>query len=169
VPTIFTDNGPLNLHREGAKSLLWALQFSFCFAAPTLETIDIHLFQNDYQPLCDDEVADYEEADFQDYAAISKAIAGACSVSGFEFGVDGAGRGLLVMDQKTWTMGVPGTTNLIYGVYITADYGDDGVILLASRRFTDGPFAMTEEDDAIKIMAELAFECQMVPLDIVES
>jgi len=160
---VFMANGQLNCHREGMRVLLKQLIAGLCGEPPELITgLEIRLFQNDYQPTCTDEVADYEEADFTGYNP-AEVLADACG--GFiQFGINEAGFPTLYLDQQTFKATGAAVGNTIYGVYIVALYATEPELLLASLRFENGPFAVVATDDAVKVSGDMPLECQMAPV-----
>jgi len=168
--TTVMDNGRMNLHREGARELVRALNERLCVAIPTVLTGEVFLWQNDRVPECDDGFADYTEADFQDYAGVEIDSGGAGCAGIIQVGDDSLGKPTIFLDQQTWVMGTPGTTNLVYGVgvWVSPDAGTTKY-LLATRRFTNAPAPMVADGDTIKSSGSISLDCILEALAVEES
>jgi len=162
---IYMANGQFNAHRGGMNLLLDALSELLCTASPfTLSSLSIRLFQNDYTPVCQSSPDDFDEADFTGYGAVNVGAAGDCD-GVFEFGLNEAGLPSLYVDQQVFTQSGTGTTNVIYGMYVTGVVtGETDPFVLASLRFENGPFAMDANGNIIKASGIMPLDCQMAPL-----
>lgn len=88
----------------------------------------IHVFKNDYTPTEASVLGDFTEANFASYAYITS--------SGWSAPALNAGnKAETVATLATWTMGTPGTTNTIYGVFVKSAAGD---LLFAERNPAGG-------------------------------
>lgn len=112
----------------------------------------LKLFQNNVTPSQTDTTATYTVATFTGYTTIT------LTTSSWNAGVAGTGTGTALANkasidyaQQTFTMGTPGTTNTIYGYYIT-DSAE--TTLLGAEVFTS-PKSMNVSGDAIKITPKL--------------
>lgn len=96
-------------------------------AASPWPTAKMKLFQNNHTPAAGDTAASYTECTYTGYASQTLGAAGAAATV--------AGRASSTFPDFTFTMGVPGVTNLIYGYYITTAAG----LLLAAELDPAGP------------------------------
>lgn len=135
------------ISNEGEKLLLDAATGKVAAGA-----LKLKLFKTNVTPAHDDVVADYTEADFQDYAAITLATASwVAAVAGTGSGTALANKAYSVYAQQTFTMGTPGTTNTVYGYYIV---DNAGTTLLGAELFSASK-PMLLAGDAIKITPKL--------------
>lgn len=108
----------------------------------------LKLFKNDVTPSHESTPATFTEADFTGYAAIT------LTTTSWNAGVAGTGTGTALANkasidyaQQTFTMGVPGTTNTVYGYFIT---DNAGTTLYGAERFAASQ-SMALSGDSIKI------------------
>ena len=117
----------------------YALQ---ALVAKTAATVPIlNLYQNNYTPAETDTAASYTAATFTGYAAISLG-------TGASWTISGGNPTQIAYTQQTFTCSTTGTTQQIYGYYVTAT--TSGTLLWAEK-FTDGPYPITNLGDNIKI------------------
>lgn len=102
---------------EGCRFLLDLLLSAFG------STLNVHLYQNAHVPSAADTVASYVEADFEGYAPQpATAWSAAATVAGITSAF---------ADELTYTKGIGGVGNSVYGYYVTDS--TDGVLLWAER------------------------------------
>lgn len=131
------------ISNEGEKLLLEAAVGKVAAGA-----LKLKLFKNDVTPGHTDTVATYTEANFTDYAAVTLATASwNAGVAGTGSGTALANKGSIDYAQQSFTMGTPGTTNTVYGYYIT---DNAGTTLIGAERFASAK-NMLLAGDAIKI------------------
>jgi len=165
MANIYMTSGQLNFHREGAELLLLLLNNVLCEADIGTLQLSVRLFQNDYVPVCASEFDDFDLATFTGYGNVTVAIGDCAGV--FQIGTNEDGLPTLYLDMQTFTQSATTTSNLIYGLYITALVAIDAEavnLVLGSLRFANGPFAMDATGNIIKVTAEMPLECQMVPV-----
>ena len=119
--------------------------------------LKLKLFKNDVTPSHESTTATFTEANFTGYAEIT------LTTTSWNAGVAGTGTGTALANkasidyvQQTFTMGVPGTTNVIYGYYIT---DTAGTTLLGAERFAASQ-SMALSGDSIKITPKLTLSTE---------
>jgi hypothetical protein len=119
--------------------------------------LKLKLFKNDVTPGHESTTATFTEANFTGYAEIT------LTTTSWNAGVAGTGTGTALANkasidyaQQTFTMGVPGTTNTIYGYYIT---DTAGTTLLGAERFAASQ-SMALSGDSIKITPKLTLSTE---------
>ena len=128
---------------EGEKLLIEAALGKVAAGA-----LKLKLFKVDVTPGHADTVATYTEADFTGYAAITLATASwNAGTAGTGTGTALANKAYIDYAQQTFTMGTPGTTNTVYGYYVT---DNAGTTLIGAEKFTTSK-PMLLAGDAIKI------------------
>ncbi len=134
---------------EGEKLLLEAAVGKVAAA-----NLKLKLFKNNVTPGHESTVATFTEADFTGYAAIT------LTTTSWNAGTAGTGTGTALANkatidyaQQTFTMGVPGTTNTVYGYFIT---DTAGTTLVGAERFAASQ-SMSLSGDSIKITPKVAF------------
>ena len=101
----------------------------------------LNLYQNNYTPAETDTGASFTAASFTGYAAVSMS-------TGASWTTSGGNPTTMSYTQQTFTCSSTGTTQQIYGYYVTATTSGT---LLWSERFSDGPYPITNTGDNIKI------------------
>ncbi len=96
-----TYQGDVDLLNAGAGANVW---------------FSIHLFQNNFVPTQASVLADFTEADFSGYAAVTLVFSAAF--------VNGTPAGQMNAASVTWVRAVGATSNTIYGMYITDAAGN---------------------------------------------
>jgi len=109
----------------------------------------VRLYKNDYTPTDTDTVANYVEADFNGYSA--QAAVGWSAATG-----DGLGRAFTQATQLVYTKAAGGTTNQIYGYYVT----DAGGNLLWAERDPNAPIPMVNTGDQYKVTPRFTFKSE---------
>lgn len=107
-----------------------------------LNAANIHLFQNDYEPLKSSVVGDFVEADFTGYAAI------AATWNTTPYNEGDVSR--IATQLANFVAGAAPTAQTIYGWYVT-DSADAEVFF--ARRF-DNPVPITAENDVVTAQVE---------------
>jgi len=166
MSSIYLASGQLNWHRNAMQYLLSCMNHEICDVSPGAPQLFVKLYTNDYVPVCDSQLGDFDHADFSGYAPVQVDV-GECD-GVFQFGVDEASIPTLFIDMQTWTQTATTISNLIYGMFLHATYSgfadesrDDAI---ASMRFSNGPFAMDAIGNIIKMTAHGPLDCQMAPL-----
>jgi hypothetical protein len=132
---------------EGEKLLLEAAVGKVAAGA-----LKLKLFRNDVTPGHADTTATFTEANFTGYSAATLATASwNAATAGTGTGTALANKAAIDYAQQTFTMGTPGTTNTIYGYYIT---NNAETVLLGAERFSTAK-SMAVNGDAIKITPKL--------------
>lgn len=108
----------------------------------TANTLYLKLYKTDVTPAEGDTAATYIEATFTGYANI--ALTGASWV----VGSNTSGYSNAQYALQTFTSSAAQTSNNIYGYYITSGPGGQ---LIWAERFTDGPYPISNNGDAIKV------------------
>lgn len=98
---------------------------------------NLRLFKNNHVPAVTDGNGDYTQADFSGYAAVALGTWNAAFVNA-------DGRGEIDADLATFTHNGGGTSNTVYGAYVTDNAGD----IVYAERF-DAPRVMASNGDAI--------------------
>jgi len=119
--------------------------------------LKLKLFKSDTTPSHSDTPATFTEADFTGYAAIT------LTTTSWNAGVAGTGTGTALANkasidyaQQTFTMGTPGTTNTVYGYFVT---DNAGTTLLGAERFAASQ-SMALAGDSIKITPKLTLSTE---------
>lgn len=107
--------------------------------APT--NLVLKLYQSNTTPAEGDTAATYTESNFTGYANVT--LTGASWTVGTVAGTSNA-----TYAQQTYTSSAAQTTQNVYGYFVTA--GPTGTLLWAER-FTDGPYPITNNGDAVKV------------------
>lgn len=104
-------------------------------------TITVHLFQNNLTPTVSNVLGDFTEATFTGYASQTLAYSGSP--------VHDAVNHVWYQPcaQLTWTMGTPGTTNNVYGVYLTDAAGN----LRGAGRLDGAPAPMSVAGQTVSV------------------
>jgi hypothetical protein len=105
-----------------------SLQYLDNLIADLLDTAIVRVFKNDYTPVDGSVLGSFTEANFTGYAQINMSGWSAAAL-------DGNGKAATTADQVTWTMGTPGTTNTVYGIYVVTAAG---ALLYAERNPSGG-------------------------------
>lgn len=105
--------------------------------------VGLHLFKNNHVPDVTDVNGDYTEANFSGYAAISALSFGAAFVNP-------DGKGEVDASPESFTHNGGGTSNTIYGAYVTDDGGD----VVYAERF-GAPISMASNGDLITYTARV--------------
>lgn len=114
--------------------------------------LKLKLFQNNYTPIHTSVHSDFTVATFTGYTTATLTMASwNAGVAGTGVGTALANKASIDYAQQTFTMGTPGTTNTIYGYYIT-DSAE--TTLLGAELFTT-PKSMLVSGDAVKITPKL--------------
>lgn len=114
--------------------------------------VRLSLFKNNVTPTSAFTFASFTKADFTGYGDETPAFGASVTV---------AGKGTITdTSVRTFIMGVPGTTNTIYGYYVWVDTGTPGSeILLWAERF-DTPQAMNNNLDEIDITLKFTLDSE---------
>lgn len=137
---------------EGEKLLLEA-----AVGKVAAGNLKLKLFKNDVTPAHDSTVASFTVADFTGYTtATLTAASWNAGAAGTGTGTALANKASIDYAQQTFTMGTPGTTNTIYGYYIT---DNAETTLLGAERFSSAK-AMAVSGDAIKITPKLTLSTE---------
>ncbi|MDQ5980468.1 MAG: hypothetical protein QG602_3445 [Verrucomicrobiota bacterium] len=140
------------LSNEGEKLLLDA-----AVGKVAAGNLKLKLFQNNVTPGHADTTATFTVATFTGYTTVT------LTTSSWNAGVAGTGTGTALANkasidyaQQTFTMGTPGTTNTIYGYYIT---DNAETTLLGAEKFSTAK-SMAVSGDAIKITPKLTLSTE---------
>lgn len=114
----------------------------------------VELYQNDRTPAADDELADYDIADFTGYTGVGIDAAGDGVI---DPAPDGGNRCVCNWPAQTWTHPGGGTGNTIYG-YFVRDVANTK--LLWAQRAPDGPVSMSVSGDSITITPQLTLKSE---------
>ena len=98
------------------------------------------LYQNDRQPLLDDTIADYVQANFSGY--LDRQV-----LTGWTTAAMVGPRAKSSATQLVWKHDGGPVSNLIYGYYVTDKLGN----LVFAERFCDGPFEVDRAGRAIRL------------------
>lgn len=124
---------------------IWMLQQITSFQA-TPTTLYLKLFKNDYTPTESDAIGNYVEATFSGYANV------ALTGSSWVIGANTSGYSNAQFAVQTFTSDQAQTSNNIYGYFITANVASNtSGQLVWAERFTDGPYPISNNGDAIKV------------------
>jgi len=166
MSSIYMATGQMNWHRNAMEYLLSVMNHEICDITPSPPQILVKLYTNDYVPVCDSQLDDFDNADFSGYAPIV-VDPGECD-GVLQFGRNVAGLPTLFLDMQTFTQTAATISNLVYGLFIQSTYNgfagaarDDAIL---SMRFSNGPFAMDAGGNIIKVVAQAPLDCQMAPL-----
>lgn len=112
----------------------------------------LSLYQNNYTPVPGSLYGNFTKATFTGYTDELPSFGASVTVSG---------KGTLTdTSVRTFIMGVPGTTNTIYGYYVWVDTGTPGSeILLWAEKF-DAPQAMMNNLDEIDITLKFTLDSE---------
>jgi len=166
--TISIKNGQMNTHRQGIIELLDAFKNGrgLCAGDAILYEIgQIGLYTAVAGTLTEQTIfGDLTVADFQDYAPISidKEAVGEDCAGKVQFGTDPDGVPVVIIDQQVWTMGTPGTTNNVIGMYVAIqEVGGSAPKLLGTLAF-DPPAPMIAAGDQVKASGYMEIDGAMV-------
>lgn len=108
------------------------------------EDLVLRLFKNDKTPADADDEGDYTEADFTGYSSIT--------LTGSSWTVTPGAPSQASYAQQTFASTADQSQQLIYGYYLTRLTGGE---LMWAERFTDGPYAIANNGDQIKVTPKL--------------
>jgi len=106
----------------------------------SLRNLVLKLFQNNVTPGETDTASTYTEADFTGYSAVT--------LTGSSWALTPGAPSQAVFAQQTFTSSADQSTQNVYGYYLVTD--TDGT-LVAAERFSDGPYQVANNGDAIKV------------------
>jgi hypothetical protein len=109
------------------------------------QNLVLRLYQNNITPSDSDTAGTYTEATFTGYSAIT--------LTGASWGT--ASAGTISFAQQTFSSSANQATQNIYGYYLTQVTSG---ILVYAERFTDGPYAIANNGDQIKITPTISAE-----------
>jgi hypothetical protein len=112
------------------------------------QNLVLKLFKNNHTPAEGDTEADYTEADFSGYAALT--------LTGSSWSVSSSG-GVTTASyaQQTFTSDADQSTQSVYGYYLVQ--ASSGKIMWAEK-FTDGPYPISFNGDDIKVTPKVTLE-----------
>jgi hypothetical protein len=119
-----------------------ALQYLVNKAAP--QNLVLRLFKSNTTPAEADTAGTYTEADFTGYAAIT--------LTGSSWTVVQGAPSQASYAQQTFTSSAEQTSQNVYGYYLTRVTGGE---LVYAERFSDGPYAIAHNGDAIKVTPQI--------------
>lgn len=105
------------------------------------ENLVLRLFKSNTTPGETDTAATYTEADFTGYSAVT--------LTGASWSV---GSNPITYAQQTFTSSAGSQSQAVYGYYLTRATGGE---LVYAERFTDGPYTIVNNGDAIKVTPSL--------------
>lgn len=108
------------------------------------ENLDMRLFSSNTTPAEADTVVTYTEATFTGYASIALTGASWTTTTGAPSDVSYA--------QQTYTSSADQGAQSIYGYYMIRTTTGD---LILAERFTDGPYSIANNGDAIKVTPQI--------------
>lgn len=106
-------------------------------------TFVLHLFKSNTTPVAATVIGDFTEADFAGYAAATLDLSATITTNG-------GGAAQLVAAAATFTRSSTGTSQNVYGWYIT-QAGN----LICAHRFSDAPVVLTNSGDALTVTPTL--------------
>lgn len=106
----------------------------------TTENLVLRLFQNNITPAATDTAATYTQATFTGYASVT--------LTGASWTVTAGNPSTATYAQQTFTSSANQATQQIYGYYLVRASSLD---IVYAERFSDGPYPITNNGDAIKI------------------
>jgi len=154
MSSIYMASGQLNWHRNAMEYFLSLMNHEICDVSPGTPQLFVQLYTNDYVPVCDSQLDDFDQADFTGYNRIQVDVGECAGV--FQFGRDAANLPNLFMDMQTFTQTGTTITNLVYGMIIRSTYSgfsDSRDDAIASMRFTNGTFSIDAAANIINITA----------------
>lgn len=110
----------------------------------TTRDLILRLYKNNYTPVEGSAVGNFTESTFTGYSA--------ATLTGASWTVTGADPTTATYAQVPFTSSANQTTELCYGYYITRTTDAD---LVAAELFSDGPYSITNLNDAIKITPQI--------------
>lgn len=119
-----------------------ALQYLVNKAAP--QNLVLRLFKSNTTPAEGDTAGTYTEADFTGYAAIT--------LTGASWTVTPGAPTLAAYAQQVFTSSAEQASQSIYGYYLTRLTGGE---LVYAERFSDGPYAVAHNGDAVKVTPQI--------------
>jgi len=120
-----------NVFVEGGWTRIWDA------ATAASKLARIRLFKNNKTPAYTDVYADYTDADFSGYTGYAALVWGASFING-------SNQGEIDATPVTWTHNGGGTSNTIYGIFVT----DGANNLIYAERFP-APVSMSANGDSI--------------------
>jgi hypothetical protein len=108
------------------------------------QTLILKLFKNNYTPVEGDTEAAYTEADFTGYASVSLTPATWVTTAGAPSDV--------TYPEQTFTSSANQTLQNVYGYYLVQTTSGK---LVAAERFSNGPFPIQNNGDAIKVTPKI--------------
>jgi hypothetical protein len=113
----------------------------------TLRDMSLRLYQNDYTPVEGSVVGDFTVATFTGYASITLGTGDWTITPGAPTSAACA--------QKTFTSSAGSQNQNIYGYYLVTVTDE---IFIAGERFSDGPYNIANNGDAIKVTPNITLE-----------
>jgi hypothetical protein len=108
------------------------------------QTLILKLFKNNYTPVEGDTEAAYTEADFTGYASVSLTPATWVTTAGAPSDV--------TYPEQTFTSSANQMLQNVYGYYLVQTTSGK---LVAAERFSNGPFPIQNNGDAIKVTPKI--------------
>jgi len=108
------------------------------------EDLELRLYKNDVTPGDSDTEATYTEADFTGYAA--------CTLTGASWVITPGAPTEAAYAQQTFTSSAGSQNQDIYGYYVVQSVAGK---LLWAERFSDGPYNIANNGDAIKVTPKI--------------
>jgi hypothetical protein len=102
--------------------------------------LKLRLFKNDMTPAKANTTASYTQADFTGYAEKT--------LTGTNWTVTNANPAAGSFAEQTFTSSAGSQNQPVYGYYVV---NSAGTIVVFAERFTDGPYTITNNGDAIKV------------------
>lgn len=107
----------------------------------------LRLYSSNTTPGETDTTATYTEATFTGYSAIT--------LTGASWTVTNADPAVASYAEQTFTSSAGSQNQAIYGYYVT---NAAGTVLMWAERFTDGPYTIVNNGDAIKVTPQITLD-----------
>ena len=107
----------------------------------------LRLYSSNTTPGETDTTATYTEATFTGYSAIT--------LTGASWTVTNADPSVASYAEQTFTSSAGSQNQAIYGYYVT---NAAGTVLMRAERFTDGPYTIVNNGDAIKVTPQITLD-----------
>jgi len=106
-----------------------------------IENVTLKLFKNDYTPVEGSIAGSFTEADFTGYAAKT-------NLTGASWNITTGDPSYADFAEQTFTSTAGSQNQPVYGYFIV---GNTSATILWAERFSDGPYTIVNNGDAIKI------------------
>lgn len=113
----------------------------------TPDNVKLRLFKSNTTPAETDTTATYTEADFTGYSSVT--------LTGASWSATNADPSVASYAEQTFTSSAGSQSQSVYGYYVV---NNGGTVLLWAERFSDGPYVIVNNGDAIKVTPTISLD-----------